>query len=102
WLAFVAAGAVVWLGLRAWLRGWRHEGAFAIGAVTAQILLGILTLLSGVQIDIAVAHQGMAAILLGAVVLAAHRLGQSEAGQVVAVGPSVRPDEVEPVAEQAQ
>ena len=49
------------------------------GAVAAQILLGILTLLSGVQIEIAVAHQGMAVLLLAALLIAAHRLGETEA-----------------------
>ena len=44
--------------------GFRQEAPLLAGAVIAQLLLGILTLLSGVQIDIAVAHQGMAALLL--------------------------------------
>jgi heme a synthase len=78
WLAFVVAGAAIWLGLRAWRRGLRSEGSALIAAVALQILLGILTLLSGVQIDIAVAHQGMAALLLAAAVVAAHRLGAAE------------------------
>ena len=50
-----------------------------IGAVCAQIMLGILTLLSGVQIDIAVSHQAMAVLLLAAMVTAAHRLGEARA-----------------------
>jgi cytochrome c oxidase assembly protein subunit 15 len=79
WLALVVAAASFWLGLRAWRHGLRLEGSAVIGAVVAQILLGILTLLSGVQIDIAVAHQGMAALLLAAMVVAAHRLGESRA-----------------------
>jgi len=79
WLAFGVAGFAIWLGLRAWLAGFRLDGALLIGAVTAQILLGILTVLSGVQIDIAVAHQGMAALLLAAMIVAAHRLGERKA-----------------------
>jgi cytochrome c oxidase assembly protein subunit 15 len=75
WLAFVVVAVVIWLGVRAWLRGHRVDAALLVGAVLAQLLLGILTLLSGVQIDIAVAHQGMAALLLAALVTAAHRLG---------------------------
>ena len=77
WLAFVVAAIALWLALRAWDEGLRAEAGALIGAVTAQILLGILTLLSGVQIDIAVAHQGMAALLLGTLVTAAHRLGET-------------------------
>jgi len=78
WLAFVVAVMAVWLGLRAWARGYRIDGAALIGALFAQILLGILTILSGVQIDIAVAHQGMAALLLAATVTVAHRLGEQK------------------------
>ena len=77
WLAFPVAAIAIWLAARAWRRGFRQEGALLVGAVLAQILLGILTLLSGVQIDIAIAHQGMAALLLGALIAAAHRLGES-------------------------
>ena len=47
-----------------------------VGAVCVQIVLGILTLLSGVKIDIAVAHQGMAVLLLAAMLTAAHRIGE--------------------------
>jgi heme a synthase len=75
WLAFIVAPVVIWAGVRAWQRGGKMDGAFLIGAVLGQILLGILTLLSGVQIDIAVAHQGMAALLLAALVVCVHRLG---------------------------
>jgi heme a synthase len=76
WLAFVVAALAIWLGTRAWRRGYWQEGALLIGAVSAQILLGILTILSGVEIDIAVAHQAMAVLLLGASVTAVHRLGE--------------------------
>jgi heme a synthase len=79
WLAFVVAAIAIWLGLRAWDGGLRAEAGALIGAVTAQLLLGILTLLSGVQIDIAVAHQGMAVLLLGTMVITAHRLGETKA-----------------------
>ena len=79
WLAFAVAGVAIWLGARAWDRGFRPEAAALIGAVIVQILLGILTILSGVQIDIAVAHQGMAALLLGAMLVAAHRLKAAKA-----------------------
>jgi cytochrome c oxidase assembly protein subunit 15 len=76
WLAFVVAAVVLWLAVGAWRRGFRFEGAALAGAVIAQLLLGILTLLSGVQIDLAVAHQAMAVLLLGATVAAAHCLGE--------------------------
>lgn len=76
WFAFVAGGVAIWLGVRAWARVSWQDGGMLIGAVLAQILLGILTILSGVQIDIAVAHQGMAALLLAAMLNAAHGLGR--------------------------
>ncbi|HEV2865710.1 MAG TPA: COX15/CtaA family protein [Allosphingosinicella sp.] len=76
WLAFAVAAAAVALGIGAWRRRLRGEGSALIAAVAAQILLGILTLLSGVRIEIAVAHQGMAVLLLAAMVTAAHRLGE--------------------------
>ena len=79
WLAWVAGGLLLWLAVRAWRQGFRTEGGLLAAAVAVQILLGILTIVSGVRIDIAVAHQGMAALLLGATVLAAHRIGEKEA-----------------------
>ena len=79
WLAFLVAGLAVWVGVSAWRRGARVDGAFLIAAVLGQIFLGILTIISGVQIDIAVAHQGMAALLLAALVVCIHRLGRHPA-----------------------
>ena len=79
WLAWLVAILAVWLGVRAWLRGLKIEAAMVIGAVALQINLGILTLLSGVQLDIAVSHQGMAVLLLGAVITATHALGARRA-----------------------
>jgi cytochrome c oxidase assembly protein subunit 15 len=76
WLAFVVAALALWLAWKAFRRRLWLEGVMVAGAVTIQILLGILTVLSRVQLDIAVAHQGMAVLLLGAVVAAAHRLGE--------------------------
>ncbi|MEA1015841.1 COX15/CtaA family protein [Sphingosinicella sp. LY1275] len=75
WVAFAVAVMVLLLAFEAWSRGLRSEAVVAVAAVFVQILIGILTLLTGVDLWIAVAHQGMAAILLGAIVLAAHRIG---------------------------
>jgi cytochrome c oxidase assembly protein subunit 15 len=79
WLAFVVAGLLVWLAVKAWAKGLRFDAGLLAGAVAAQILLGILTILSGVQIDIAVAHQGVAVLLLAALLNAAHGLGRKAA-----------------------
>jgi cytochrome c oxidase assembly protein subunit 15 len=75
WLAFIVAGLAVALALKAWKQR-IHAPAAAIVATTAlQILLGIATLLTGVELWIAVAHQAMAALLLGALLVTAHSLG---------------------------
>jgi cytochrome c oxidase assembly protein subunit 15 len=71
WFAWVAAVGLVWLALR--VRG--RSGPTVIGLVLLQIALGIATLLTGVQIEVAVAHQANAALLLVAAVIAAHRIG---------------------------
>jgi cytochrome c oxidase assembly protein subunit 15 len=76
WLAFLVAALAAALALKAWFARLHWEAAALAGAITAQILLGILTLLSGVQIEIAVSHQGMAVLLLATVVVTAHRLGE--------------------------
>jgi len=76
WLAFLVAALALWLAWRSFRKRLWLEAAMVVGAVLIQILLGILTVLSGVQLDIAVAHQGMAVLLLGAVIAASHRLGE--------------------------
>lgn len=75
WLAFAAAGALVWLALRA-RRVAPRTAAALIALVAVQILLGIATLLSGVEIIVAAGHQANAALLLIATVLAAHAVGK--------------------------
>jgi cytochrome c oxidase assembly protein subunit 15 len=77
WLAFAAAAAVLLLASRAWRRGERVPAALLAGAVTAQILLGISTLLTGVDIVVAASHQAMAVLLLTATLVTAHRLGKA-------------------------
>lgn len=79
WLAWAVAAVALLLARAAWHRGHRKSAMAAIAAVLAQILLGIATLLSGVSLWIAVAHQGMAALLLAAILVAAHRLGRKTA-----------------------
>jgi cytochrome c oxidase assembly protein subunit 15 len=79
WVAFAVAVMVLLLAFEAWSRNLRSEAVAVVAAVFVQILIGILTLLTGVDLWIAVAHQGMAAILLGTIVLAAHRIGSRPA-----------------------
>ncbi len=76
WLAFAVAAAALVLARGAWRSGHRQAAGVLVGAVTVQILLGIFTLLSGVELWIATSHQGMAVLLLAATLVAAHRLGE--------------------------
>jgi len=75
WLAFAAAAAIGLVAWRAWRAGHKVAGAVLAGAVVVQIVLGIATLLTGVALWLGVAHQGMAALVLGALLVAAHRIG---------------------------
>jgi cytochrome c oxidase assembly protein subunit 15 len=82
WWAWVAVAAAMMLARRA-----RETGAIgpvhAIGTFVAlQILLGIGTLMTGVMVPIAAAHQAVAALLLGAMVAAAHHVGRARDGKV--------------------
>ncbi len=74
WLAFVAAAAIGWVAWRAWAAGAKSAAIHLAGATFLQIFLGIATILTGVKLWIGVAHQGMAALLLAALLIAAHRL----------------------------
>lgn len=79
WLAFAVAIAAGILASIAWRRGLAGWARIVVAAIATQILLGIATLVSGVEIEIAVAHQAMAALLLGAILVTAHRLGERRA-----------------------
>jgi heme a synthase len=77
WWAWVTAAALLWLALRARRAGSTRTAALLGALVAAQMLLGIATVLSGVQLWIAVAHQGVGALLVLATVLALHRIGRT-------------------------
>ena len=78
WLAFAAAAALLWLATRAAKVG-SAAAYWVAGLVTLQIMLGIATLATGVQIAVAVAHQVNAALLLLSTVAAAHAVGRRTA-----------------------
>jgi cytochrome c oxidase assembly protein subunit 15 len=77
WWAWVALVAVVTVARFAMKAGHNRVAAAIVVAVVAQILLGVATLLSGVRIEVAVAHQAMATILLGTLIWGSHSLGQT-------------------------
>jgi cytochrome c oxidase assembly protein subunit 15 len=79
WWAWVAAIAVLSIAAAARRRGVSAPAILIAVAVVAQILLGIATLLSGVALPIAVAHQATATLLVGATVWGAHAIGRETA-----------------------
>jgi cytochrome c oxidase assembly protein subunit 15 len=54
--------------------GGRRESVILHVVVGTQILLGIATLLTGVNLHVAVTHQAVAVLLIAAFLLAGHRL----------------------------
>lgn len=75
WLGLGAAALLLWPAART-PRGLTGGPGLAVALLlVVQILLGIATLLSGVALHVAVAHQANAALLVGAATAAAHRLG---------------------------
>lgn len=73
WLAFVVLAFAVVMA-RQVRRVSRRESIILHSVIGTQILLGIWTLLSGVHLHVAVAHQGTAVLLIGAFLMTAHRL----------------------------
>ncbi|MBO9579724.1 MAG: COX15/CtaA family protein [Sphingobium sp.] len=77
WWAWAAAVALFLLARRLNRIG-ATRLAFALVAITLlQIVLGIATVITGVAMGLAVCHQLVGAALLGAAVMAAHRLGRA-------------------------
>ncbi len=83
WWAWVAFAALVMLAIRVKKSGERST-AIAIHALLGiQILLGIATVMSGVEITLAVLHQVVGALLVGATTWGAHRLGTTPAASPI-------------------
>ncbi|WP_344697254.1 COX15/CtaA family protein [Sphingomonas rosea] len=82
WWAFVVLAFAVVLARRVKRAGGRRESILVHAAIGTQILLGIATLLTGVALHVAVAHQATAALLLASIVAAAHRLASASASPV--------------------
>lgn len=75
WWAFVVFGAMIMLGIRAIRSGAKRAGIILHALVTIQLLLGIATLLTGVALWVAIAHQFVAALLVIAATICAHAIG---------------------------
>jgi cytochrome c oxidase assembly protein subunit 15 len=76
WWAFAAAGALIWLGIKT-ARAQSKSGGILHLLVVVQIVLGVATLLTGVELWVAVAHQGVAALLVVAVAWAGNAVCRS-------------------------
>lgn len=76
WFAWIAGGVLVLLGLRCAKAGRPAAAANLTLFVLVQIALGIATLLTGVNIVIAAAHQAVGALLVISATMAAATLGR--------------------------
>ena len=75
WWAWVAVGALVILAREVKRAGGRRASAAIHSAFGVQVLLGIATVMSGVNIALATAHQAVGALLVIATACGAHVLG---------------------------
>ncbi|MBH5321441.1 COX15/CtaA family protein [Aurantiacibacter sediminis] len=76
WWAWVAAAALIVMAFRT--KPLDRRASIALHAMLGiQILLGIATVVTGVELWIAVAHQGVGALLVGAYAWSAHVLGRA-------------------------
>ncbi|SNS38356.1 cytochrome c oxidase assembly protein subunit 15 [Sphingomonas laterariae] len=75
WLAWVAAALLLALAWRAHKMGVKGPVHAIATFLVLQIGLGIATLLTGVDIHVAVAHQAVGALLVASVAWTAHRVG---------------------------
>ncbi|HEV7341122.1 MAG TPA: COX15/CtaA family protein [Sphingopyxis sp.] len=77
WWSWIAALALLWLARTLSRLGAKREAALLVAVVAGQMLLGIWTVVSGVSMWVAVAHQVVGAILVAIAAAALHRLGRA-------------------------
>ncbi len=78
WWAWVAVAALIVLAVQVKRAGNRRASVAIHSAFGTQVLLGIATVVSGVNIVLAVAHQAAGALLVATVVWGAHVLGRQQ------------------------
>jgi len=76
WWAWVTAAMLILLARRAKRAGNRGASIALNALVGTQILLGISTVMSGIALPLAVAHQGVGALVVAATAWAAHSVGK--------------------------
>jgi cytochrome c oxidase assembly protein subunit 15 len=79
WWAWVAVIALIFLGRRARRAGVRAASIAIHSAFGVQILLGIATVMSGMNILLAASHQAVGALLVAATAWGAHVIGRQQA-----------------------
>lgn len=79
WWSWIAALALLLLARNLARRGAAREARLLVAVVTVQMLLGIWTVISGVSMWVAVAHQVVGAILVAIAAAALHRQGRAAA-----------------------
>lgn len=79
WWSWIAALALLLLARSLSRLGAKREVGLLVAVVAAQMLLGIWTVVSGVSMWVAVAHQVVGAILVAIAAAALHRLGRAAA-----------------------
>jgi heme a synthase len=77
WWAWVAAAALIFMAIRVKAAGVRPASIAIHISLGVQILLGIATVMSGINITLAVLHQAVGAILIASVAWGAHSLGRT-------------------------
>lgn len=77
WWSWIAALALILLAGTLRRRGERTEATLLLLVVAAQMTLGILTVITGVSMWIAVLHQVTGAVLVAVAAASLHRLGRS-------------------------
>ena len=77
WWSWIAALALLLLARSLSRFGAKREAGLLVAVVAVQMLLGIWTVVSGVSMWIAVAHQVVGAILVAIAAAALHRLGRT-------------------------
>ena len=76
WLAWVAVAALLLLARRVKKAGVRRASVAIHGTYGIQIILGIATVMTGVNIVLAVSHQAVGALVVASAVWGAHVLGR--------------------------
>ncbi len=76
WWAWIAVAALIVMARKIRASGDRRSSVYIHSAFGIQIILGIATVMTGVALWLAVAHQVVGAVLVAACAWGAHRLGQ--------------------------